>query len=521
LSDIVVNIFNQYLMATKVFSCSLKGLNGQIVEVQADVSNGLSCFSIVGLGDTSVQESKERVRASIRNSSFNFPFTRKTINLAPAQIKKQGSLFDLPIAISILAETKQIPIHKLEKSILIGELGLQGELNGINGILAIVDFIKSEGFTKIFLPKENAKEASFLSGIDIYPIETLRQLALFCQNKIQIKKFPNLKNLPNHDSNSDDSSPQFASIVGHEKAKRALSIAAAGHHNILFHGSPGCGKTVLARSFRDLFTAMDESEILETTKIFSIAGLCPPSAPLISKRPVREVHHTASITSIVGGGANSPRPGEISLAHNGVLILDEIAEFPKYILEGMRQPLEDKFINITRASFSARFPCNFILIATMNPCPCGYHEDKKIPCICSKSQIDNYKKKISGPIKDRFDIFLQIEKSSFKNFLKTPSLNNYKKTKSTINAAHLMQKKRFENSPNLARNSDMELRDIQKFAPLTPAIKSFLDQAATTMQLSNRGYLRTIKLARTIADLEESAKIEQHHLAEALQYRST
>ena len=500
-------------MVGKTYSCTFSGLDCQIVEVQADISNGLPSFSIVGLGDASVQESKERVRTSIKNSGATFPQTRKTINLAPAQLRKQGSIFDLPIAVSILLASNQIPKEKLEDSLIIGELSLTGGVKGVPGVLAITQHAKEKGFKKMFLPKENAIEASFIDGIDIYPTEDLTDIIEFVLNKKDLKKASHINITESRKGSLNKT--YFDDIVGHSQAKRALSIAAAGGHNVLLYGAPGCGKTLLCRSFRSILPEMTKTEILETTKIFSISNLLNEDEPLITKRPFREVHHTASVTSIIGGGSY-PKPGEISLAHNGVLFFDEIAEFSKYTLNALRQPLEDKQININRAKGCHKFPSNFIFLATMNPCPCGYKGDKRISCVCTEAQKRNYQKKLSGPLLDRFDVFIEISKVSMNKAIR-------KSPKETFRVAPIMdarqvQQNRFVSS-GISKNADMELIHIRKHCSLTPNASKLLTQSSRSFNLSNRGYLKVIKIARTIADLDNKEKITNDHIAEALQYR--
>ncbi len=499
--------------AIKIYSCSFTGLDCNIVEVETDISNGLSAFSIVGLGDTSVQESKERVRSSIKNSGATFPPTKKTVNLAPAELRKQGTQFDLPIATGLLLASEQIKTNKIKNSIILGELSLNGDIKKINGVLAIAHHIKQKGFKKLFLPKENAKEAAFIDDIEIFPLENFREFIAFCNDEIEIKEIETIKSF---EFQKNYSSSALEKIIGLNQAKRAISISATGGHNLLMNGPPGMGKTILARALKDLLPKMTKTEILETSKIFSIAGLLEERNPIIIERPFREVHHTASIISIIGGGTFAT-PGEISLAHNGVLFFDEITEFPIKVIESLRQPLEDKHINITRIHYSTRFPSNFIFVATMNPCPCGYFTDKKIKCICSENQINNYKKKLSGPILDRFDINIEINDPP-KNILSDKSLENYEEIFSKIKKAFLIQNQRFKNE-KINKNADMDFDNIKKYCSLNKENQSILEQAREKLNLSNRSYLKTVKIARTIADLEESSDLKETHILEALNYR--
>ncbi len=503
-------------MTSKVYSSTFTGLQCHIIEVEADISNGLSHFSIVGLGDTSVHESKDRIRASIKNSSLTFPTTRKTINLAPAQIPKKGSIFDLPIATSLLLASKQLSPERIKSSIMVGELSLNGEIKPINGVLPITHFAKKSSFKKIFIPEENLPEASFINDIEIIPIKNLTQLVNYCNNHLEIKT-----NLSSTNQIISSQKDYFNSIIGLEKEKRALAIAAAGGHNILLNGSPGCGKTILARSFQNLLPKMSKSEKLETTKIFSISGLLNSKCPIIHHRPFREVHSTASSVAIISGGGKIPVPGEITLAHNGVLFLDEISEFPRSILESLRQPLENKFINLNRSKFSVQFPSDFSLIATTNPCPCGYRFDRVIKCICSQSQVDQYQKKLSGPLLDRIDLFLNIEKINAQRVLDSKVQDNLKPIKEKIIYARSIQEKRFKSDPKVYCNSQMNLKELKLNCQVNKETRMLLDKAVKNLKLSTRAYLKILKLARTIADYSQSENIQRIHVAEALQYRNS
>jgi len=509
-------------MAQKVYSCALNGLKCQIVEIEADISNGISSFCIVGLGDASVQESKERVRSGIKNSGATFPYTRKTINLAPAQIKKQGSHFDLPIAISILLATSQIRGDLLEGSVILGELSLTGEVKEISGTLPMIQQAKEQGFRKFFIPIKNSIEAGFIDDIEIYPISNLREFIKILNTPGDSRLKINKKNINDFFNESEKQFILFPQLAGLEKEKKALEISAAGAHNIFFNGPPGCGKTVLARSIKELLPKMSKEEMIECTKIYSVAGMLDEQNPIINTRPFREVHHTATRISIIGGGGTHLKPGEISLAHNGVLFFDEISEFPSNILDSMRQPLEDKTINISRSGFSVNFPAGFIFLACTNPCPCGHFgsDEKTKKCNCSDKIRKNYKNKISGPILDRFDLFLTVDKVNLKNIFDiNHTEENLTIRLNRIESACEIQKMRFKNHKNINRNSDMTVKEIKEFCQLDKETIKILEQAYKNLKLSNRAYLKTIKVARTIADLSGREKIRLNDVLEALQYR--
>ena len=505
-------------MPAKIFSACTVGINCELVEVEADISRGLSSFSIVGLGDTSVQESKERVRSAIKNSGLTFPITKKTVNLAPAEIKKQGSMFDLPIAIGILCASGQISEKIFSDSIVVGELSLNGDLKPIKGIIAITRFAQEKGFKRIFLPKRNMHEALLVDGVKSYGADNLSELVAFCKGQKELT-FTQIEET-NIDEKHGTQMYTFDSIIGLDKAKRALTLAAAGGHNILLKGLPGTGKTVLARAFQSLLPRLSKEESFEVTKIYSILYGTQEGNPLISSPPFRQIHHTASKISIVGGGSNL-RPGEITLAHRGVLFMDEFSEFPRDVLESLRQPLEDGFIMISRAKNSIRFPCQFILLAAMNNCPCGLKSaDERNRCKCTDSEIKRYENKISGPIMDRFDIFIETPKISLSGFLtdkKLPHQSSFNDLKSKIAFIRARQKERY--SSDYILNANLQTDDIKKHCSFAGNALATLDRAANNLQLSNRGYLKTIKLAQTIADMENHSSITEDDVLEAIQYR--
>lgn len=503
----------------KVYSAQTTLLSAQIVDVEVDLSKGLHAFAIVGLPDKAVEESRDRVSAAIKNSGFKSPKAKNQkiiISLAPADLKKEGPVFDLGIALAYLLSCDEIRFNP-EKKLFLGELSLDGYLRKINGTLPIVLEAKKRGFEQVFLPKENAEEGALIDGIKIYGAESLREIIEHLDEKREENKLIELKKKTEIKNKTADYSIDFGDIKGQERAKRGLEIAAAGGHNIAMYGPPGTGKTMLAKAFCHILPPLSFDDALETTSIHSIAGVLKEA--LITSPPFRAPHHTSSHVAIVGGGA-IPKPGEITLAHNGVLFLDEFPEFERRVVEALRQPLEDRVISISRAKNSALFPASFILIAAMNPCPCGNFGSAK-RCICTPTTLERYKRKISGPIIDRIDMWIEVSNISHDKLSEKRSENKEnEKMKKNILKARDIQKNRFKNTNGrIKMNSEMNSRDLAMFVELGDIARKALNSAARSMDLSPRAYHRVIKLARTIADLDENENVEENHILEALQYR--
>lgn len=507
-------------MLAVVNTCAVIGLDGQIVEVQTDFNPraSLPSFHLVGLAGIAVKESKERARSAIRNSGMRFPNKAYVVNLSPADIHKHGPAYDLAIAIGILAATDQIPLHTLDNALFMGELSLDGGIRHVKGMMPMVYTARQEGIQTVFVPEEDATEAGLVQGINIIPVRSLGQLVEHLYQLNPISPFVTDPASLRSGQQLSDGMIDFADVRGQEHVKRALEVSAAGNHNILLSGPPGAGKSLQARAMPGILPSMTMEEALEVTRMYSIVDMLAQDNPLVRQRPFRAPHHTISQVGLVGGGS-IPKPGEISLAHRGVLFLDEINEHPTKVLEVLRQPIEDKIVTISRAQGSITFPANFLLVGARNPCPCGYYGDPTHVCNCTPNQIQRYQAKLSGPLLDRIDMHVVVPRVEFEKLLGRGEGESSLSIRSRVEKARCLQVKRFEDFPGLYANADMTVSEIDNFCILNPDAKQVLSLSVRKLQLSARSYHRVVKLSRTIADLDAAADIEVHHVAEALQYR--
>lgn len=502
-------------MLAKAYSVGLLGIDGFSVCVEADITGGLPGFEIVGLPDAAVKESKERIRSGIKNSGYVFPSKKLIINLAPANLRKEGAGFDLPMAVAVMAASGQIPAPG-DETVFVGELSLDGSVNHVAGVLPMVIAGYNKGIKNFFVPTNDAKEASIIEGINVFPVSTLGELFKHLKGEEEIEKY--VASESELFSEKSDSLLDFCDVKGQESAKRALEVAAAGNHNVLLIGSPGTGKTMLAQRMPSILPDLSFEEALEVSKIHSIAGTLSEGSPLITKRPFRNPHHTISSAGLSGGGS-VPKPGELSLAHNGVLFLDELPEFKREVLEVMRQPLEDGKVTISRVNATLTYPCNMMLIASMNPCKCGYFGDATRQCTCTPAQINQYHSRVSGPLLDRIDIQVEVANTKYKDLSSTEKAEPSEKIKERVNRARQIQRERYKEF-GIYANAQLTAGMLGEFCRLRDEENNILKMAFDRLGLSARAHSRILKVARTIADLDEKKDINASHLAEAIQYRN-
>ncbi len=506
-------------MYSQVLSASVFGIDAFQVEIETHIDNAMPNFFIVGLPDSAIRESRERVMAAIKNSGFIFPAKRYTINLAPADVRKEGSAFDLPIAVGILTSLELIPQAQLKDTYILGELSLEGQLRPIHGVLSIALEAKKQGIKRIILPEINADEAALTGGTEVIPAKSLSQVFEYLTGTLDIE--PRTVDIAKlFESGQKNYLPDLSDVKGQENVKRALEVAAAGGHNMLMLGPPGSGKTMLAKRIPGILPPLSLEESLETTKIHSISGLLSANDALVTMRPFRSPHHTISDAALVGGGVSKIKPGEISLAHHGVLFLDELPEFARNVLEVLRQPIEDKIICISRTKMTIEYPSNFMLVCSMNPCPCGNFGNPHKECTCTPTAIQRYLSKISGPLLDRIDIHVEVPAVNYQELSSTRKGEASSIVRERVLNARQLQSERFKNEAGIFKNADMNSKDINKYCKLDDASQNILKMAMTKLNFSARGYERIRKVARTIADLDKCNDIKPEHISEAIQYRT-
>ena len=504
-------------MLVKVYAAALQGIDATIVTIEVNSSRGIKFF-LVGLPDSAVKESHERIMSALQVNGFRFPSRQIVVNMAPADIRKEGSAYDLPLAIGILASAGEVSDEKLSKYLIMGELSLDGSLQPIKGALPIAISARAQGYEGFILPKQNAREAAVVNNLNVYGVKNIKEVIEFFNGERELE--PTIVNTREEFYQHQSSFPfDFADVKGQENVKRALEVAAAGGHNVIMIGAPGSGKSMMAKRLPSILPPLSLGESLETTKIHSVAGKLSKNDSLIATRPFRSPHHTISQVAMVGGGSN-PQPGEISLAHNGLLFLDELPEFNRSVLEVLRQPLEDRHISISRAKYSLDYPASFMLVASMNPCPCGYYNHPTKACVCNPGQVHRYLNRISGPLLDRIDIQIEIVPVPFEKMSEQQSIESSATIRERVIKARKIQEERFSRHPGIYCNAQMESKLLHQYATPDEQGLNLLRTAMTRLNLSARAYDRILKVARTIADLEASASIKPHHLAEAISYRN-